>query len=807
MGKGLKVRMRREVNMGVPEGTHGKQEDAGHVSMNSQTDEMAELKNLFEYILNGIPCGVWASDRNDVIYYANRGMEMIAGVTHQKLIGCDILSDYTENTIDYFRRYYLEAKETLQPVYYSEIPVVTPAGKQTYQSGWFIPKLKENKYDGMVCILEDITNQKEIRKALRESETKYREIVENANSVIMRLDLEGNITFFNRFAREFFGYSHDEIICRNIIGTIVPEQDRSVRKVKAMLRNIGRYPERYINWESENTRKNGERVWVAWTNRAVLDGNGQIIEILCVGNDITELKYKERLLKKCRIDLEKKVQLRTAQLLKANKELEQEINEHKWVEDRLGKSEYKYRMVVENANEAIIIVQDRMCKYLNQKTERITGYTKDELISNPFIDMVVYPDDKDMVLERHLKRLKGGSVPNIYSCRIVDKNGNVKWLEINSVLIEWMGRPASLAFMSDITERKRSEERLRLLEAAFQQANDSIIITKASPINPSAQIVFVNPAFTKMMGYASEEVMADPSIILQGPRIDNAEWLKLESSHKEGKAFVVETVNYRKDGTRINLEWRISPIRNERGKITHFVSIHRDITQRKRVEEKVIAYQKQLRFLASELSLTEERERRRIATMLHDYVGQTLAISKIKLSELQHSLYLTKYHKLLDNIIGMIDKSIQYTKSLTFELSPPILYELGFSHAIEWLGEQMQKNHNVVFEFEDDGKPKTIDRDVIVLMFQAVRELFMNIVKHAHADKIKVSIKRDGGRMQISVEDDGIGFDISTIDKTKTFGFFSIHERLKYFGGTFFIDSRPGTGTRVVMTAPLMPEI
>ena len=105
-------------------------------------------KRLYENILDGLTCGIWVSDKDDVIYYANKGMEMIAGVTKQKLVGYRVLNDSSESTIDYFRQHYEEAKKTLRPVYYSEIPILTPAGRRTFQSGWLIPRTADNRYGG-----------------------------------------------------------------------------------------------------------------------------------------------------------------------------------------------------------------------------------------------------------------------------------------------------------------------------------------------------------------------------------------------------------------------------------------------------------------------------------------------------------------------------------------------------------------------------------------------------------------------------------------------------------------------------------
>jgi PAS domain S-box-containing protein len=131
------------------------------------------------------------------------------------------------------------------------------------------------------------------QKALRASEKKYRELVENANTIILRIDTDGRITFFNEFAQSFFGYSGDEILGKNVVGTIMPERDSSGLDFMAMIEDIGRNPERYTNYESENIRRNGERVWIIWTNKAIYDKDGRVTEILCVGNDITERKRME----------------------------------------------------------------------------------------------------------------------------------------------------------------------------------------------------------------------------------------------------------------------------------------------------------------------------------------------------------------------------------------------------------------------------------------------------------------------------------------------------------------------------------
>lgn len=148
---------------------------------------------------------------------------------------------------------------------------------------------KANEY-----LKQEINERKLTEDALRESETKYRELVQNASSIILRMDPEGNVTFFNEFAQSFFGYTEDEIFGKNVVGTIVPEADSTGQDLAAMILDLGSHPENYSSNENENIRRNGQRVWVSWTNKAIEDENGRVLEILCVGNDITENKRVER---------------------------------------------------------------------------------------------------------------------------------------------------------------------------------------------------------------------------------------------------------------------------------------------------------------------------------------------------------------------------------------------------------------------------------------------------------------------------------------------------------------------------------
>jgi len=188
---------------------------------------------------------------------------------------------------------------------------------------------------GAIESIRDITAQKKLEEALRKSEENYRELVEKARSIIMRMDSSGRITFFNEYAEKFFGYSHKEILGRNVVGTIVPETENRRRDLGELLRDITVRPEKYTQYETESMCKDGRRVWISWTNAPVCDSDGKTSEILCIGNDVTERKIVERELREYRENLEELVQKRTAELQQANQQLGSEIVERKKSEEKI----------------------------------------------------------------------------------------------------------------------------------------------------------------------------------------------------------------------------------------------------------------------------------------------------------------------------------------------------------------------------------------------------------------------------------------------------------------------------------------
>jgi two-component system NarL family sensor kinase len=232
-----------------------------------------------------------------------------------------------------------------------------------------------------------------------------------------------------------------------------------------------------------------------------------------------------------------------------------------------------------------------------------------------------------------------------------------------------------------------------------------------------------------------------------------------------------------------------------------------DVIERKRSEQKLLRYQEELRSLATELALSEEQERRRIAQALHDRIGQVLALINIKVGALLESADSEDLVKALRDIRGLVSESVTETRSLTFDLSPPILYELGFEAALEWLAERIQQQYGVEVEIRGCEKKISLGIEWRVTLFAAVRELLVNVGKHAISPIARVTMKKRQGNIVISVKDEGVGMDPSTRASVKPgtngFGLFSIRERLGFMGGRVEISSKRGQGTCVTLFVPV----
>jgi two-component system CheB/CheR fusion protein len=268
---------------------------------------------------------------------------------------------------------------------------------------------------------------------------------------------------------------------------------------------------------------------------------------------------------------------------------------------------------------------------------------------------------------------------------------------------------------------------------------------------------------------------------------------------------------------------RILPYRTDDKRVDGVIITFTDISSGKRaadilleagkatavaLEQRVEERTKQVRALAFELTRTEEIERQAIARDLHDGLGQLLAVAKLRLRELKGNGGSAEFERETAEVEQLIGRAESTTRSLAFQLSPAVLYELGLVPALQWLTEDLAKTYGLSVELSDDGAPKPLSQSARAVVFRAIRELLINVVKHAGVQTAHVEMRRVGGQIEVEVSDDGSGFAADRVDAHAHtgFGLTTVRERLSFIGGNVEISSRPGSGTEVRFTAPLSQD-
>jgi len=507
----------------------------------------------------------------------------------------------------------------------------------------------------------------------------------------------------------------------------------------------------------------------------------------------------------------------------------------------------KDNAIASSINAIAIADMDTSLTYVNDSFLKLWGYDNaGEVLGKPAVFFWKTKDEAQVVV-RTLHNT-GEWTGELIATK---KDGSLFNVElITSMVKDKTGKPICIvASFVNIMERKQMQNALRESETRFRSIFENLVIGFYRT-TPDGHILMVNQALVRILGFSSPEKLAQRNLEENGyepeyPRSDFKRRIE-----KEGQVKGLDSAWKKDDGTMIFVRENARVVRDEAGKILFYegtvedfterkraeealqkardelelrvdqrtaelsatnIKLEKEITERWQVEQKLLDYQRKLRSLASKLSLAEQRERRQIAMELHDRVAQTLSFSTIKLGYLQNSAAGTELAGPLNEISKLINEAIQEIRMLIFDFGNPILYRKGLEEAVkEWLFERVGKLHRVVCEFHDDGQPKPLDEDIRVLLFQSVRELLANVVKHAQAAKIWVTTRRTDGNIEISVQDNGIGCKIAETGFTPGlaggFGLFSIRERLDNLGGRFDFQSRPGHGTSVTLVAPLKQE-
>jgi signal transduction histidine kinase len=372
-----------------------------------------------------------------------------------------------------------------------------------------------------------------------------------------------------------------------------------------------------------------------------------------------------------------------------------------------------------------------------------------------------------------------------------------------------------------IANARSSDERYRAFVANSSEAIFRTELTEPMPVtlSPDDQVAWVrrhgfvaecNTAFMVALG------VKDAQNPLVGTRLaDHPTWSKvyverIRDAVRNGYQLRnIEHVVHGPYGLdRVLLISMIGIVEN--GHVLRFWGSGRDVTAMREAEHALAQHDAQLRALATEITLAEERARRKLASELHDGPAQNLAGMAMQLAELKRKSQDREHITLIGEAEQVLADTTLQTRTLMLELAPPGLHESGLIEALRWLADRVGKQQRLIVSVEDDGVPKSLEDQVTVLLFQTVRELLQNVVKHARSKRATVRCSVTDDQINLDVIDPGVGFEVHSVDRLPTrhggFGLFNIRERLKLMGGSVDIHSIIGEGTTVRIRVPLKPQ-
>lgn len=386
------------------------------------------------------------------------------------------------------------------------------------------------------------------------------------------------------------------------------------------------------------------------------------------------------------------------------------------------------------------------------------------------------------------------------------------------VATEWMLHSADggnhkivVEAISDITQLKQIKAELRQSEQNYR------LLVEASPIGifvvQDEKLVYCNPAFARLLGASRPaDLLGMERLTLIHPDYHDLVRARMTAllTHKTSISHAEERF-LRADGTEVEVDVCATPfVFNGKPAVQVMV---RDLSESRKAaralsqaHEELKEHARRLKELSRQLAMTEERERRAISADLHDEIGQLLAVAKIKLAGVTGIEDAAHWNAAREEIDKLLDRMNLAVRRLALQLSPPVLHRLGLAAALEWLAEELEKDFGLSVTVKDDGNAKPLGFELRTILFRVIRELLINVAKHARARSAQVIMRSDESRLLVVVRDEGIGFDPNIVahpNEPGHFGLFNVSERMMSFGGTVQIDSGHGSGTVVTITLPL----
>jgi PAS domain S-box-containing protein len=612
---------------------------------------------------------------------------------------------------------------------------------------------EQGKIRRIVGIVADVTERRRAEDAMRQSEEKYRRIVETTSEGIWLLDSKFHTSFVNRQMAQMLGYQPGEMIGRSVFDFYFPEDVDRKRQVLARRRDgLSEH------CDDRFRRRDGAELSVRTAAIPIFKDNGEFDGTLAMMSDITERKRAE---------------------------------------EALEKSEEKFSKAFRQSPMALAITSATDYRYLevNESFERFSGWRREELIGHtPFdIGLWVDPQENDKVA-RHVQN--EGSL-RLFESHFRMRDGTIRTGLVGAELIELDGEPCVLAVGMDITEQKRAEEALRESEARFRLVAD----TTPALIWMSGTdklCTFFNRAWLDFTGRSIDLELGNgwaEGVHPEDFRNCLDAYARAFDAREE---FTMEYRLRRFDG---EYRWVLDigvPRFNQDGSFAGFIGSCIDVSDRKFAENALSGVNRKL-------IEAQERERARIARELHDDVGQRLALLTVELEQLRQN-YVDLPAGLVQRIDELRSQSSDIAsdvQSLSHELHSSKLEYLGIATAMSAFCHELSVQQNVEIVFAHDEIPRSLPQEISLCLFRVAQEALQNAVKHSGVRHFDVDLRNAPDAIHLTVRDSGSGFDIAESMKTSGLGLISMAERLKLVDGQLAIDSQPQQGTIIRASVPL----
>jgi len=614
---------------------------------------------------------------------------------------------------------------------------------------------------GINGIITDITERKRAEDAQRKSEDRYRAVVEDQTEFICRFAPDGKLTFVNDAYCRYFGLNREECIGKP--HTVVLSDDDAQRMKKHIAELTPENPVAFI--EHQIIMSSGEVRWQRWSDRAIFDKAGHVVEYQSVGRDTTVQKRAE---------------------------------------EALRESEERYRIVLENVPDLVLVHRNGMILYVNPAMVQTMGYTPDEVLNKPITDYIV-PEFHERVAVAIRKRITVERFKP-YEIELLTKTGGRRIVIVRGTMIEFGGSPAILNVLTDITERKRIEEELQVVREkytkAFLSAPDAITISELE----SGRFIEVNNAASTIFGYSHDELNGKSALEL-------GIWLKKEDREAVidqlstlGRVIQYEVVERRKSGELFNASVNADIITI--GNIRYLIATTRDITERKRAEEQLKHFNEELEKGIADRTeklnaLLEEKVL--LLREVHHRVKNNLQIILSLISLQSRNI---KDQKLLD-IMGEFQNRIMAMAHVHERMCrADDISRIDLSEIVTFLGTSLFKSHNVDpqhIQLNVEMKDLQITIDSAIPISLIINELISNSIKHAFpkgtSGEITIAGHRGADTLVLSFKDTGIGIpaDLDWKGSKQTLGLRLVITLVEQLQGTIELDRSAGTAFMIVV--------